>query len=618
MKKSALLSSILTIIAPTFILGTTIAACSNRTPSESTASDGFEIVAAAEAAFSGKGNIANLSPGEWALYKSDHDYVRSITPPGSSIVLNHADMKQHRFVLARLRLAGKTAENSPELFKRLGSIRTEHLKKGYKEGTVVPMSLTANGRQDMHYFPALKITGDSMEVVAAASTSNDNYWAYEDVGCWDKSNNPICDMGYTEFYSNIPYASVGAAADLTLTPDLEYEGDSLLIEDTVNNGYIERYMRAPNNRRGPTIETPIVDAPFDSVGDECVNVCLNRTWTGDCDINLSGTPGTLALPLKGEVSIGQAPANYIFDEAAIAAYQAGTAPGGDIRVVLTDVGGGCNVDGNNALHLGMQDFWNTVTLSADKKTLYWNMTQDNVAVFDQSCRQVQDEVELTMNIVVPWIHTSGNNVGTTPIRLTNSSSSTSPDLPCIVVTNSCLAAGTKIQMSNGSAVAIESIQAGDSVSNPYDSTDHALSVSDTAKGHEDVPMVRIQDAAGRNLLMTAMHPIHVIGRGMVMAKYLNAGDSVMTEGGPSQLVSVTREKYDGQVYNLKVGDKAELANLGVDQTTMYANGFLVGDGQIQRKYESIELSARRNAHKSRPVPAAWREDYRNSLARHRR
>jgi intein/homing endonuclease len=144
----------------------------------------------------------------------------------------------------------------------------------------------------------------------------------------------------------------------------------------------------------------------------------------------------------------------------------------------------------------------------------------------------------------------------------------------------------------------------------------SLTVADTAKGFETVPMVRIEDEKGRSLLMTEMHPIQVVERGMVTAKHLKEGDMVMTQSGPSRLVHVTRQKYDGTVHNLKVGTGVETQSLGNDQTVVYANGFLVGDGQIQSKYESIELSA--NKMQGSPLsrlPARWHRDYINSARR---
>ncbi|MFT3771818.1 MAG: Hint domain-containing protein [Minicystis sp.] len=170
-------------------------------------------------------------------------------------------------------------------------------------------------------------------------------------------------------------------------------------------------------------------------------------------------------------------------------------------------------------------------------------------------------------------------------------------------------------MADGATRPIESIHDGDLVLTPNAEGDLRLTISDTAKGFEVVPMVRIEDERGHSLLMTEMHPIKVVGRGMVMAKYLQTGDMVETKEGPSHLVKVARESYDGAVHNLKVGSSAEVQNLGQDQTVVYANGFLVGDGQIQSRYEAMEEQAM--AHPARvSVPARWRTNRMNSKNRH--
>jgi hypothetical protein len=120
-------------------------------------------------------------------------------------------------------------------------------------------------------------------------------------------------------------------------------------------------------------------------------------------------------------------------------------------------------------------------------------------------------------------------------------------------------------------------------------------------------MVRIRDAAGHTLLMTEMHPIATPDRGMVQARALRTGDVVMTTQGPSKLTEVSREPYAGQVYNLKVGSDTEMAGLGPDQTVVHANGFVVGDGQIQSKYEALAMKPGEKTVDQ--LPEQWRRDF---------
>jgi hypothetical protein len=160
---------------------------------------------------------------------------------------------------------------------------------------------------------------------------------------------------------------------------------------------------------------------------------------------------------------------------------------------------------------------------------------------------------------------------------------------------------------------VESLHIGQVVFNPYASGGHALTIKDTATGSESSPMVRIRDAAGHTLLMTEMHPIATPDRGMVQARALRTGDVVMTAQGPSKLTEVSREPYSGKVYNLKVGSETEKASLGQDQTVVYANGFVVGDGQIQSKYEVLALRSGSKTTIDQLAPE-WRLDYLLSTA----
>jgi hypothetical protein len=625
MRKSAVSALFKSLRACSFLMlgGFLALGCTKSAPAEQS-SGTFEVGANEQFLFTGTSKPDTLSKEEWATYQADRLYISRMAPEFTPVVLNHADERQHRFVLLRLRMAGKTPQNSPQLFKLVASKRTEHQAKGYMPGSFVEIQV-GNGRGNKHYFGSLNILpNDRMEVLATGSVMDELFYGYVDSAVWDMSGTALGDMAYTEIYGNLLYNHARTTGDLTRTQQQNYQGDSLLIEDTVNYGYRETYLVGRNGRGPVKFADPVVTAPINMVGDPAaacpVSVCLNRTWTHDCDYDLTGTQTALKLPLQGSISISSQAG--VYDLAKIDAYKQGSAtdstgqpdPGGAIRVVLTNVGGGCDVDGNNAIALGMRAFWANVTISPDLKTLSWDMTGANAALFDSSCRQVQDKVELSMNIKLPYLDGQGNT-GIFNQFMTNNPNADmkSKLIPCITVTNSCLAAGTLISMSDGSLQPIESIQGGDTVSNPHDTSDLALVVADTAKGVELEPMVRIQEERGRSLLMTKMHPMPVLGRGMVLAKNLKVGDKVMTSTGPSKLTKVSAEPYEGMVYNLKVGSAEELASLGEDQTVVYANGFLVGDGQIQTKYETQEQMML--ASKPARLPIRWKKDFTYSASR---
>jgi hypothetical protein len=594
--------------------------------------------------FEGASSFTNLTQAEWEIHRSDRAYVRSLVPPMTPVSLNLADERQHRFVLLRLKLAGKTPDDSPQLFEQLEDMRVQHERLGYTTGTLAAIDATPSGsaphglssggndpvstisdnsasRSSQHAFSSLDILPNgeddpvAQEVLATVSALEDAYYSFVDVGAWDKNGTPLGNMDWLDAYGPMPFTTVATQGNLTLATRDELEADSFVWQDRVGAAPRNSYMVGPQ-RRGPQFDPPVITGPVDSVGGECIDICLNRAWTGDCDYDLTGTPTALKIPLAGCISLDSpASANsYSFNQTQITSWASSGCNDdcGQIRVTLQDVGGGCNVDQDSSIYGSMQQFYQRVTLSNGGDTLCWDMTGANAMMFDPSCRQVQDSVELTMNLTLPWQH-NGGLTGVSTISLTNNDQSATPDFPCITVTNSCLAEGTMIELASGQPVAIEAIEAGVKAASPYGSG--GLTVMDTAKGTEDVPMVRIEDEAGRTLLLTTKHPILVTGRGMVQAEDLKAGDSVETKMGPSRLVAVSREAFDGNVHNLKVASDIEANSLKPDQTVLYANGFVVGDGQIQSKYESIEMAAKKKVDIRGFLPDYWMEDYKNSARR---
>lgn len=379
------------------------------------------------------------------------------------------------------------------------------------------------------------------------------------------------------------------------------------------NSYIYTQVGAddPEIYAGTPTRVVAVDAPRDiKFNDNLISVCLNRTWTQDCDYDLTGNPQSIKLPLAGKLTLTS---DHVFDVPVLEQLKTDVLGGqnppgaGSVRLILTQSGGGCLAGDANALTANMKPFWKNLQISPDSKELSWDATAADAMHFADGCRQVQADVKLTMGLRLPLIWPADGSTASTSVTLSDSGRA-DYTFKRITVTNSCLAAGTQIQLAGGTHAAIESLESGAQVFNPYDSDDRALTIMDTAKGFEAVPMVRIRDDAGRTLLMTEMHPIATPDRGMVQARALRVDDAVMTASGPSKLVEVSRESYDGKVYNLKVGAETELASLGEDQTVVYANGFEVGDGQIQSKYETLAMTQKEGDVLDR-LPAQWHRDY---------
>jgi hypothetical protein len=573
-------------------------------------------------AFRGTTSNSALSQAEMKTHRSDLQYVRGLAPAGTAFGINHADPRQHRFAVLRMRLIGKTPENSPQLFKSMADLKVAHEAKGLPIGTVETFATLTEEIVSHHQTMTTATTGGSQALMSGGMASRKDQLSYGlvDNCVWDGAGNLISDCSFEEVFGNMRYSVAQATGDLALAQNSDIQGDSFLSETLSSTGALQQsyVISQPQAITSLTaLNVPTVEHPSDMDGNGASVVCLDRTWTGDCEYNNTGF-GTLRVPLKGSISVTGT--GITIDWPLIRdTYQTTEPAPGRIFVTLGTNGGGCVLPAGGQA-MSMRSFWNQVTISPtiNPTTINWDLYTDLTkwADFSNACRLVQDTVYVTMDIAVPYVDAITGTKGTLPVTITNAPTPrplSPPNLqfaPPLRITNSCLAAGTLVATAGGEAHKIDDLQIGDKVLNPYASS---LTVIDTSIGTERSLMVHIRDTQGRELLMTEMHPLYVVDRGMVPAKFLKVGDHVKTVDGTSQLVGVTRESYTGQVFNLKVGTTEESRALSVDQTAMYANGFLVGDGQIQDRHEVLEMQAASAGTKR--IPMRWRKDYLTSLSR---
>jgi hypothetical protein len=588
---------------------------------EATEDETFEVQGD-EIIFRGTGRTTFLSESERKAYASDRQYLRGLMPRGTAVGLNHADPRQRRFALLRTKLAGKTRANSPQLFKLMDELKTAHEAQGLVAGAVLVAPASDGTRESQHEVMTAGISPEDQMVQSGAMASRMGSLSYGfvDSSAWDEFGNLLGDTNYAEVFGNMRHSLIQSTGDLAFAEGENVEGDSFLAEVIAGtNRLYQSYIIAESQpiTAANMLNVPIVAHPTDFDGNQFAVVCLDRVWTQDCEYNNTGF-GTLKVPLKGSVSVTGA--GMAIDRAAIVDYQSDDGPApGRIAVTLGTSGGGCVLPAGGAV-MSMKDFWRQVSVSPDNlTTMSWDLHSvlSQWASFSPSCRLVQDTVYLRMDLAVPWVNELIGAGGDLNVHITNEPPERPLEAPNLYyptplrITNSCLAEGTLIGVGGSVERAIENLEIGDRVLSPYADR---LTVIDTASGTERSLMVRIADARGRELLMTETHPLYVIGRGMVAAKHVRVGDRVKTDDGPSELIRVNREPYTGKVFNLKVGTPAETRALGVDETAVFANGFLVGDGQIQDRHEVLELHAERGAQSTR-LPASWRQDYNSSRNR---
>jgi hypothetical protein len=124
----------------------------------------------------------------------------------------------------------------------------------------------------------------------------------------------------------------------------------------------------------------------------------------------------------------------------------------------------------------------------------------------------------------------------------------------------CFAAGTPIATANG-AIAIENIEVGDTVwSYDYKTGEKSLKLV-TATTVRETNRVITLEINGEKIVTTPEHPFYVINNdkynGYVAAKYLSAGDCILTaDGGYLPITSIEPETLDEliTVYNFTVED----------------------------------------------------------------
>ncbi|WP_309894442.1 Hint domain-containing protein [Archangium sp.] len=316
--------------------------------------------------------------------------------------------------------------------------------------------------------------------------------------------------------------------------------------------------------------------------DGIVTICLDRNH-GDCDYPLVGYR-EVQIPLQGSFTF-PFPVTSINNTASTYAK-------------LVEESGGPR-------EMAFGTFFSELRINPDNPRQVWWSVPQHRGIFAGVLFRPYEDVDLFLGIDVTM--NRGGRPVQSSVTLASTPGGTSKFvcMPKIQISYSCLAKGTQVKLAGGKSAAIETIAKGSEVLT--DGSGVALGVADTSVGIERIPMVRLKDAAGHNLLLTTSHPVMTPDRGVVWAEELAVGDKVMTETGVSTLVKASRETYNGTVHNLKLANSASTRG-----STMYANGFLVGDLAMQKTYE-FKNNPKPGADVLAKLPTQWHNDYQSSL-----
>jgi len=513
--------------------------------------------------------------------RSDYDYMYALIERkgGEAVKLDLSDEVQYRFLRSRVAASGKTPENYPQFFSMLESIRSRHKAQKSEVSAFQEAAPRDHLVGDFVVLPG----GTTFEASAFSTIQDGADYNFVDVVVWNEDQSQqLSNYGWGEVYGD------GRKLKARATGPMPFFADDNFIVDSVNiiskGGVDEAYMKVKKVSQPPG---GAVYHPQDTNKDGIVTICLDRNY-GDCDYPMVGFR-QVQIPLKGVMTFPSEVEQILNNS--------------ETYVKLVEERGGPR-------EMTFGPFINFLKINPnDRRQVLWDVPQ-HLGVFNGILFQRYEDVDFFLSISVTMKRQGRSVQGAGMISSIRSQ--TTPGMPSVPkhqIVYSCLAKGTKILMADGKTANIEKIAKGTQV--VTDSSGVALRVTDVSIGIERIPMVRIKDDAGHELLLTASHPVLTPDRGVVWAEELTVGSKVLTQSGTSTLVKVKREMYRDQVYNLKL-DTSTLAQKTFPQgSSMYANGFLVGDLGLQKAYE-FKNSEDRTADVLRKLPSRWHADYRNS------
>lgn len=488
------------------------------------------------------------------------------------------DERQWGFLLARLAQTGKTRKTVPALFAVLDEIRVRQLTQSITEEEEPTPS---DSESDLYAHLVTDVAEGAEDTVSTSvhtTVEEGSEYTYLDVQLYDEEWNAIGPVSSTE---QVEFGmDVGATGNGILPPSSDVDGEGLtssqrkrliqclsyVITKPING--VSKVTQVWTSTATPTgkitLEAPIEDTSMDGR----LTVCLDRSWLYDwydCDYKMEGTNGNIVLPLKGSLDIGAPIVADVNGRPGVAAAQ--------VSLSMLNSGGACGPTNFN--------FASSVQFaSGSTSKVVWDIPSVN---FGSRCFKNQEQVKFSFLLRV----TATINGRAVPV-VANVTSGTS--FPLVDFAYSCVAEGTLVRLADGSLVAVESLTQDQQVIANDGGT--LLSIRDKSVGIEGIPMVRVIDHYGHNLLLTESHPVVLDDGRVIQAQNLEVGDLIGTEVGPAMVENVNREMFEGKVYNLMLGTEKERRTMNANETTFFANGIRIGDAQIQQALDGGRLPRR--------------------------
>jgi len=151
----------------------------------------------------------------------------------------------------------------------------------------------------------------------------------------------------------------------------------------------------------------------------------------------------------------------------------------------------------------------------------------------------------------------------------------------------CLAKGTLVTMADGTTLPIEQLNNTDTVLTSGGVTLPVRATSQAPASRDEV--LTIEGASGHFLTLSDGCIVWT-SAGPLQAGELKIGDKIITLDGKDTISSIERRAYNGQLYNLHLGNGEQPGAMSVSGTNFFANGILVGDHQVQTAYLNNALT----------------------------
>ncbi|MEO1412537.1 MAG: Hint domain-containing protein [Bacteroidota bacterium] len=497
---------------------------------------------------------------------------------------NDPDMRQ--FFDYQLELAQVKREWYPAFYT--------HLEQSAQQAPTLPLTLLGAraGIHPVHTISSINWTeAKHLEATAITSIPEIAVHINQTLGFFNEQREPIGPVAHSQTYNQGNESVIQASAPIP--DDLEarnivviYTFTQTIDDALVPAAEVVSTIRYPQNISNLK--------PTNVLGNNQIKVCLTRT-AGDCDYS-HPYPGAnhVLVPIEGSMTYF---GNIDLSE--------GKPVNANAEIYLIRVMEGGSIIGPAD---GFQ-FFNAAGVSISGKTLSWNL---DWLKFNQVDFQPGDQVYYVFKVslqvegeaVVGFITNAPNSVapGQT-IRNTFS-------LPPMYILYGCLAAGTPVQLSDGTYRAIEDVQLGDWVRS---ARGEALCVEDLTRGTEEACLrISYRNGAGetRRLVASPGHPCKLVS-GVKQAAELVPGDQLEGLMERWEVVNIEAVEETVVVHNLHLGKRSLPERQLRQGSFLVAEGILVGDARMQRVVAKSREQKVPNILEQ--LPEAWKQDYQNYL-----